>query len=287
MKKNKKLYSYRTISPLDGPYVEWMGKKMLDFSSTDYLGLGQHPDVKKNAIRYVLKYGVGSIAGQIAAVQRQLEEKLARYLGREQANLYNSEAEVKEALSSLGCSATDDTETFGLLGQKGFGENAHVAGIEVLSGSFSKGGGCPVSYIATSLELQRQLPRFGTICPALLGALDAILNFLPDMESERTKVQQNGSWLSSHLAEAGLSFTAYSPASFAVCFENPQAKEKALQLFAEGEIFVGDLSETEILLSTTALHTPDDLDQVGIALKKLAAADFALAMQSLTDTPQK
>ncbi len=40
--------------PLDGPYLQYRGKKVLDFASHDFLGLAQHPEVKKSAIRYTL-----------------------------------------------------------------------------------------------------------------------------------------------------------------------------------------------------------------------------------------
>ena len=49
-----------SIAPVDGPYINLDGKKLLDFSSCDYLGLAQHPEVKKGAIKYALKYGVGA-----------------------------------------------------------------------------------------------------------------------------------------------------------------------------------------------------------------------------------
>jgi len=289
MKKTKKSYSYKTITPLESPYVEYAGKKMLDFSSCDYLGLSQHPDVRKNAIRYVLKYGVGSLSCQTAP-QQQLEEKLARYLGHEKAVLYASTAEAKEALAAADFKETlkqaDDTETFGILGEKGFGSKALAKGIDLLTGSLIKGGGCPLAYIACSAELQKELPRSGSISPALLGALDAILNFLPDMESERTQVLQHAGWLAKQLKELGYEVSSALP-SFSLRFESAEEKEKALQLFREGEIFAAEPSETEIGISVTALHTPDDLDQLAIALKKLPEASLAFATQSATPAPKK
>ena len=56
------------------------GKRMLDFSSADFLGLGKHPDVNKSVIRYVLKYGTGTPPPEVEfAPQRTLEEKLAYF----------------------------------------------------------------------------------------------------------------------------------------------------------------------------------------------------------------
>src|ERR1700719_1632046 len=134
------------VSPADGPYVSYQGKKCLDFSSCDFLGLAQHPEVKKAAIKYTLKYGVGIPVSPLgSAAQQQLEGKLAQFLGTEAAILLPSVDEAQEILKNLKativCSETqdipkkksallciDDSFMLGITGENGFGAAAHQSG---------------------------------------------------------------------------------------------------------------------------------------------------------------
>ncbi len=227
---------------LDGPYVLLQGKKMLDFSSEDFLGLSQHPEVKKNSVKYVLRYGVGPSL----ALQQEIEAKLARYLGKKEAALFPLLEVVK---------GTNITDSFGIADPK--------SSAQTLFGSLEKGGGCPVAFIASMQPIQN---RKGQISAALLGALDAILNLLPSMDEEREQLAQKQKWLAKTLQELGLTHPL---------------PEKARALLAESDIYV----KTPVIFSITALHTPDDLDQLATALKKLVETDLALAIQSLTPTP--
>src|SRR6185437_10646198 len=126
----------RAITPLDGPYIQLGNKKLLDFSSCDFLGLAQHPDVKKNGIKYTLRYGVGVPSDSlISAPQQQIEEKLAHFLGMETATFFHSLAEAKAALEAFKVTISqaapsgkdknlfcfDNSLTFGIAGQRGTG----------------------------------------------------------------------------------------------------------------------------------------------------------------------
>ena len=66
----------------------------INFSSNDYLGLAQHPAVKKACCESIEKYGVGSsasfaVSGYFAPHQH-CEEKCAAFLNRESAILFNT-----------------------------------------------------------------------------------------------------------------------------------------------------------------------------------------------------
>lgn len=69
-------------------------KKLINFSSNDYLGLASHPDIKKAFIQGVQKYGIGSSASPIVSgyyqPQKIFEEKFAAFLNRDKAVLFNS-----------------------------------------------------------------------------------------------------------------------------------------------------------------------------------------------------
>ncbi len=68
------------------------GRRVIEFSSNNYLGLANHPALKEVAFQAVKTYGVGSgasrlIAGNMA-LYRQLEDRLAQFKGTEAALVF-------------------------------------------------------------------------------------------------------------------------------------------------------------------------------------------------------
>jgi 7-keto-8-aminopelargonate synthetase-like enzyme len=294
----------KSVTPLDGPYVQFCGKKMLDFSSHDFLGLAQHPEVKKNAIKYTLRYGVGTPPHFLAsAPQQQLEEKLAHFLGFEAVTFYpcyegakaavlelkativSSLAQKKSKDASLVC--IDDSETFGVLGPRGMGLAAQQKGADLILGSFVRGGGNFGAYIGSSHTLKSKLAPSSALPPSVLGALDAALNFIPEMDSERQTLAQHATWLKKQLEENGWKAKDSLLPIVSLSFSTEEEAAKLVRFFEEEAIFVGAPDSKQIVFCLTALHTPDDLDQLGTALKKLSTTDLAVAMQSLTPTPRR
>lgn len=66
----------------------------LDFSTNDYLGLSQHPEIKRAFKQAIDSWGVGSTGSPLlsgySAVHHELEELLAEWLGKPRALLFNS-----------------------------------------------------------------------------------------------------------------------------------------------------------------------------------------------------
>jgi 8-amino-7-oxononanoate synthase len=83
-----------TTDPRGGVEVERGGKRLLNFSSNDYLGLNQHPALKSAAIRAIERYGVGSGGSRLVTgnhpLFRALETRLARLKGSEDAVVFGS-----------------------------------------------------------------------------------------------------------------------------------------------------------------------------------------------------
>jgi glycine C-acetyltransferase len=88
---------YRSLNVWDSPSDTWMyidGKKVLQLSSNNYLGLANHPALKAAAIEAIQQYGVGSgsvrtITGTLR-IHDELEEELAAFKGTESALVFQS-----------------------------------------------------------------------------------------------------------------------------------------------------------------------------------------------------
>lgn len=87
----------RALAPLEspqGPVVRLGGRELLNFSSNDYLGLANAPEVVGAAREALLAHGVGAGASRLivgdSAVHHELEARLARFVGAEAALLFNS-----------------------------------------------------------------------------------------------------------------------------------------------------------------------------------------------------
>jgi 8-amino-7-oxononanoate synthase len=93
------IYPYfRTIESAQDPEVMMNGKKMIMIGSNSYLGLTNHPKVKEAAIAAIRKYGTGCAGSRFLNgtldIHVQLEEKLARFTGREAALIFSTGFQV-------------------------------------------------------------------------------------------------------------------------------------------------------------------------------------------------
>ncbi|HIO97330.1 MAG TPA: 8-amino-7-oxononanoate synthase [Leucothrix sp.] len=76
------------------PQMKINGEDTLTFCSNDYLGLANHPDIRKAFKQAADKYGVGSGAAHLinghSIEHQKLEEELAEFTGRERALLFST-----------------------------------------------------------------------------------------------------------------------------------------------------------------------------------------------------
>ncbi|HYR43968.1 MAG TPA: aminotransferase class I/II-fold pyridoxal phosphate-dependent enzyme, partial [Terriglobia bacterium] len=82
------------IESEQGAVVRVAGKDAVMLASNNYLGLASDPRIKEAAIRGVREYGYGVssvrfLCGTLT-VHRQLEEKIANFLGTEDTILFSS-----------------------------------------------------------------------------------------------------------------------------------------------------------------------------------------------------
>ena len=84
----------RCIESVQGSQIYHNGKKLINFSSNDYLGLAGHHTLTEAAKHAIDRFGVGSGASRLVCgsleVHHELEEALARWLKAEAALVFSS-----------------------------------------------------------------------------------------------------------------------------------------------------------------------------------------------------
>ncbi len=87
------LRNLRDMSPLDAVQIEIDGRRLLNFSANDYLGLSKHPLLMARATRFMEKYGAGATASRLVCGTfggvSALEKKLAALKHTEAALILN------------------------------------------------------------------------------------------------------------------------------------------------------------------------------------------------------
>src|SRR5258708_1064182 len=88
------LWRVRTLQSPSAPHAKIAGKKGIVFFSKKYLGVGNHPKLKKAAIAATRKYGAGSGSVRVIAgtmdLHVKLERALADYRGTESSITFQS-----------------------------------------------------------------------------------------------------------------------------------------------------------------------------------------------------
>ena len=98
--KAKGIYPYyKPISSGQDPVVTMAdGHKVLMFGSNSYLGLSDDPRLKEAAIAAVKKYGTSCSGSRFLNgtldIHQELEEKLAKFVGKEEAVTYSTGFQV-------------------------------------------------------------------------------------------------------------------------------------------------------------------------------------------------
>ncbi len=106
------LYPYfREIESDQDTKVILDGKEVLMFGSNSYLGLTTHPKIKKAAIEAIEKYGTGCAGSRFLNgnldLHRILEEKLASFIGKEDALVFSTGFQVNLGVISALCGRSD------------------------------------------------------------------------------------------------------------------------------------------------------------------------------------
>ena len=96
---------FRVIESDQDTEVLIQGKKVLMFGSNSYLGLTNHPKVKEAAIKAIEKYGCGCAGSRFLNgtldIHIELEERLAKLVGKDAALCYSTGFQVNLGVVSL------------------------------------------------------------------------------------------------------------------------------------------------------------------------------------------
>lgn len=84
----------REIESLNGPDMEFAGRKLVNFASNDYLGFASEPALREAAKAAIDQYGVGSGASRLVSgtlsIHLRVEERLAQFKQTEAALVFSS-----------------------------------------------------------------------------------------------------------------------------------------------------------------------------------------------------
>ncbi|NNC89597.1 MAG: 8-amino-7-oxononanoate synthase [Akkermansiaceae bacterium] len=84
----------RPVDAVDPPFLTVAGRRLLNFSSNDYLGLAAHPALQDAAAEGLQRHGSGSTASRLVCgslrIHHELEETIARLKGSEAALAFSS-----------------------------------------------------------------------------------------------------------------------------------------------------------------------------------------------------
>ncbi len=94
-RRQNRFRELRSLAITGGAEISFDGDKTLvNFASNDYLALSKHPELKKRAIEFVQKYGVGLGSSRLVSgnldVYERLERKVANFKGTEAALLLST-----------------------------------------------------------------------------------------------------------------------------------------------------------------------------------------------------
>ena len=93
--KAKSLYrDFKPVSSKPGPYIIHKGKKVLQMSSNNYLGLAGDESIQEATIKAIEKYGIGSTGSRLISgthdLHIELEEKIADLKGTDKALVFST-----------------------------------------------------------------------------------------------------------------------------------------------------------------------------------------------------
>ncbi|MCI5051932.1 MAG: pyridoxal phosphate-dependent aminotransferase family protein [Simkaniaceae bacterium] len=255
---------------------------LVDQKSLIFLDRGCHPALSKGAYASkatVIRYDHNDFTHLGELLKEHAECKVSTKLIISESVFFNEgDLSYVKPLSDLAKKHQallymDDTYGFGVMGENGMGLTSHKHGIDIVVGSFGKMLSTFGSYVLSSKLMKEYLLNFSPelsgsipIPPAILGAIDAMLDLIPDMHAERAHLKQLSQYFRRSLFDQG--FDIGRSASH-IALLHFKAQEEALDLYntlSKHKIQVTLLrppatpaNTAKVKFILTARHTKQDL----------------------------
>ncbi len=176
---------------------------------------------------------------------------------------------------------SDDAHAVGVLGERGLGLNYGKEGIDISLGTFGKAFGSFGAFALCSKEMKDYLINFAggfiystSLPPNVIGAIDAALDLIPEMDQERTELMNNVEYVRTEIQKLGFDTSASDSQIIPVIIGDGQETVELSNQLKEKGLWVSsirpptvekDASRLRITLSVK--HTKEHLDKL---LKELA-----------------
>lgn len=176
---------------------------------------------------------------------------------------------------------SDDAHAIGVLGERGLGLNYGKEGIDISLGTFGKAFGSFGAFALCSKEMKDYLINFAggfiystSLPPNVIGAIDAALDLIPEMDKERTLLMNNVAYVRTEIQKLGFDTAASNSQIIPVIIGDEQETIELSNQLKEKGLWVSsirpptvekDASRLRITLSVK--HTKEHLDKL---LKELA-----------------
>lgn len=166
----------------------------------------------------------------------------------------------------------DDSHAFGLAGIEGMGLCAHLREIDIIAGSFSKACGVYGGYLACSNTIRDYLinstpNKTNTLfSPPMIGAIESVLDLIPQMEGERKQLEQRSHWLRNALREMGFDLPRYNTPLVSIELKNDEECERLQTNLLQEQILVIS-GNNRLNLALNICHMPDHLTRLTDAIK--------------------
>ena len=178
----------------------------------------------------------------------------------------------------------DDAHAVGVFGENGWGMTTSFSNsIEIIMGTFSKALGSYGGYVACSTTLKNYFVNkckgliYSTgLSPAILGAISAVLELVPQLQEERKTVIKNANSVREFFQSEGLDYGNSTSQIIPWIIGDAKRTIYASELLKNEGILATaiqppsvPLNASRIRLCLSAAHTEEHLHQLFVAVKKV------------------
>lgn len=173
----------------------------------------------------------------------------------------------------------DDSHAFGISGVDGMGLCAHLPEVDIISGSFGKACGAYGGYIACKETIRDYLINTAIastlFSPPIIGAIEAALDLIPQMEGERKQLEQRSHWLKRTLREMSFELPKFNTPLVSMDMKSEDECERLKTYLMQEQILVNSRNGS-IKLALNVCHMPDHLTRLTDAIKSWQMAGVGI-----------